>query len=124
MFYTEYAGIYFDSGRFKEAECLEAMVLEKWKQVLGADHPDTLQAMENLAATCVQLGRYKEAEPLEGTVLEKWKQLFEADYPDTLQAMANLAVTYHQLGSYKEAEPLEGTVLEKQLLGADHPKTL
>ncbi|KAJ7728980.1 hypothetical protein B0H14DRAFT_3621656 [Mycena olivaceomarginata] len=126
MFHTEYACIYFDSGRVKEAEHLDAMVLEKWKQLLGADHPDTLQAMANLAATYGQLGRYKEAEPLDGTVLEKQKQLLGADHPDTLCAMANLAVTYYQLGRYKEAEPLESTVLEKrkQLLGADHPDTL
>ncbi|KAJ7840938.1 putative kinesin [Mycena olivaceomarginata] len=126
MFHTEYARIYFDSGRFKEAEDLDAMVLEKRKQLLGADHPDTLQAMANLAATYRQLGRYKEAEPLESTVLEKQKQLLGADHPDTLWAMANLAATYRQLGRYKEAEPLESTVLEKrkQLLGADHPDTL
>ncbi|KAF8143142.1 hypothetical protein K438DRAFT_1784018 [Mycena galopus ATCC 62051] len=113
-------------GMYKEAESLEAMVLEKRKQLLGADHPDTLWAMANLAATYHTLGRYQEAEPLEGTVLEKWKQLLGADHPDTLRAMANLAATYSQLGRYQEAEPLEGTVLDKrkQLLGADHPDTL
>ncbi|KAJ7789637.1 hypothetical protein B0H14DRAFT_2626995 [Mycena olivaceomarginata] len=126
MFHTEYAHVYFDSGKFKEAENLEAMVLETQEQLLGVDHPDTLQAMAHLAGTYRELGRYKEAEPLEGTVLEKRKQLFGADHPDTLRAMANLAATYGKLGRYKEAEPLEGTVLEKQeqLLGADHPDTL
>ncbi|KAF8143155.1 hypothetical protein K438DRAFT_651797 [Mycena galopus ATCC 62051] len=126
MFQDEYTRIYFDSGRSKEAEYLGAMVLEKRKQLLGADHPDTLRAMANLATTYRQLGRYQEAEPLEGTVLEKRKQLLGADHPDTLEAMANLAATYHKLGRYQEAEPLKGTVLEKQkqLLGADHPDTL
>jgi tetratricopeptide (TPR) repeat protein len=85
-------------------------VLEKRKQLLGADHPDTLQAMANLAATYYQLGRYKEAEPLEGTVLEKWKQLLGADHPDTLQAMANMAATYRQLGRYKEVEELQDCI--------------
>ncbi|KAJ7697133.1 P-loop containing nucleoside triphosphate hydrolase protein [Mycena olivaceomarginata] len=120
------AATYGQLGRFKEAEHLDAMVLEKRKQLLGADHPNTLGAMANLAATYRQLGRYKEAEPLESTVLEKQKQLLGADHPDTLQALANLAATYRQLGRYKEAEPLQSTVLEKrkQLLGADHPHTL
>ncbi|KAJ7306172.1 hypothetical protein DFH08DRAFT_1054686 [Mycena albidolilacea] len=126
MFHTAYARIYFDSGRFKEAEHLHAMVLEKQRQLLGADHPNTLWAMADLADTYGQLGRYKEAESLESTVLEKRKQLLGADHPDTLWAMANLADTYSQLGRYKEAEPLESTVLEKrkQLLGAGHPDTL
>ncbi|KAJ7832578.1 hypothetical protein B0H13DRAFT_2429621 [Mycena leptocephala] len=118
--------VYFDSGRFREAEYLEFMVLEKWKQLLGADHPDTLSAMANLAATYRELGRYQEAEPLESIVLEKRKQLLGADHPDMLTAMANLAATYCELGRYQEAEPLESTVLEKrnQAFGADHPDTL
>ncbi|KAJ7836483.1 hypothetical protein B0H14DRAFT_2589699 [Mycena olivaceomarginata] len=123
---------------FKEAEHLDAMVLEEqkqllgtdhpdtlWamtnldatyrqlgsgKQLLGADHPDTLRAMGNLAGTYGQLGRYKEAEPLESTVLEKWKQLLGGDHPDTLQAMSNLAATYHQLGRYKKAEELQDCI--------------
>ncbi|KAF7345915.1 FabD/lysophospholipase-like protein [Mycena venus] len=126
MFQEKYARIYYDSGRFNEAKLLELLVLERQKQLLGADHPDTLSAMSNLAFTYRKLGRYQEAEPLEGIVLEKRKQLLGADHPDTLLAIANLAATYCKLGRYQEAEPLEGIVLEKrkQLLGADHPHTL
>ncbi|KAJ7354595.1 hypothetical protein DFH08DRAFT_773846 [Mycena albidolilacea] len=126
VFQKEYAWIYFDSGRFREAALLEEIVLEKRKQLLGADHPDTLWAMANLVATYRELGRYPEAEPLGSLVLEKQKQLLGADHPDTLRAMANLAATYRELGRYPEAEPLESLVLEKrkQLLGADHPDTL
>ncbi|KAF7345888.1 FabD/lysophospholipase-like protein [Mycena venus] len=126
MFWEQYAQIYYDSGRFSEAEPLQQLVLERQKQLLGVDHPDTLCAMANLAGTYCQLGRCQEAEPLEGIVLEKRKQVLGADHPDTLQAMANLAATYRQLGRYQEAEPLERIVLEKQkqVLGADHPDTL
>ncbi|KAJ7827164.1 hypothetical protein B0H14DRAFT_2517149 [Mycena olivaceomarginata] len=126
VFRNEYFRICFDSGRFKEAGLIMDIQLEQNRKGLGADHPETLQAMAGLAATYRQLGRYQEAEPLEGTVLEKRKTLLGADHPDTLGAMANLAATYHQLGRYQEAEPLEGTVLEKRktLLGADHPDTL
>ncbi|KAJ7810868.1 hypothetical protein B0H14DRAFT_2459902 [Mycena olivaceomarginata] len=126
MFQANYARVYYDSGRFKEAELLESLMLEKRKQFLGADHPGTLGAMANLAATYWQLGRYPEAEHLDSLVLEKRKQLLGADHPDTLGAMANLAATYWQLGRYPEAEHLDSLVLEKwkQLLGADHPDTL
>ncbi|KAJ7831042.1 hypothetical protein B0H13DRAFT_1915667 [Mycena leptocephala] len=126
VFQTEYTHVYFDSGRFTEAESLTVMVLEKRMQLLGANHPDTLSAMGNLATTYRELGRYREAEPLESIVLEKRKQLLGADHPDTLLTMANLAATYHELGRHQEADPLESIVLEKrkQLLGADHPDTL
>ncbi|KAJ7811658.1 acyl transferase/acyl hydrolase/lysophospholipase [Mycena leptocephala] len=114
------------SACYQEAEPLESSVLEKRRQLLGADHPDTLRAMANLAVTYHELGRYQEAEPLESIALEKRKQLLGADHPDTLLAMANLAATYHKLGRSQEAEPLQDIVLEKQkqLLGADHPRTL
>ncbi|KAJ7817648.1 acyl transferase/acyl hydrolase/lysophospholipase [Mycena leptocephala] len=122
----KYAYVYFDSGRFREAESLGDVVLEKQMQMLGADHPDTLKAMGNLAATYRQLGRYKEAEPLQSIVLEKRKRLLGTDHPRTLSAMANLAITYRKLGRYQDAELLESIALEKQkqVLGADHPRTL
>ncbi|KAJ7860874.1 P-loop containing nucleoside triphosphate hydrolase protein, partial [Mycena olivaceomarginata] len=40
VFHTKYAQIYFDSGRYKEAEFLQVTVLEKRKQLFGADHLD------------------------------------------------------------------------------------
>lgn len=107
VFQAKYARIYFDSGRYKEAESLEVTVLGKQTNHLGTDHPDTLGATANLAATYRKLGRYQEAEPLEVTVLEKRKQLFGTDHPDTLLARANLAATYRKLGRYQDAEPLE-----------------
>ncbi|KAJ7824351.1 hypothetical protein B0H13DRAFT_2290987 [Mycena leptocephala] len=125
-FHQKYAGVYFDSGRFGEAESLDVMVLEKKIQLLGADHPDSLSAMTDLAFTYRKLGRYQQAEPLQSTVLEKQKQLLGTDHPDTLLAMGNLAATYRKLGRYQEVEPLVAIVLEKQkqILGVDHPDTL
>ncbi|KAJ7789138.1 P-loop containing nucleoside triphosphate hydrolase protein [Mycena olivaceomarginata] len=126
MFQNEYAYVYNDSGRWKEAIPLVCSVLERRKQLLGPDHPDTLTAMANLARIYCSLGRHKEAEPIECSVLEKRKQVLSPDHPDTLTAMANLACTYRYFGRYQEAEPLECSVLEKrkQLLGPDHPGTL
>jgi tetratricopeptide (TPR) repeat protein len=74
---------------------------------LGADHPDTLRALGNLATTYHRLGRYQEAEPLEVTVLEKQKKVLSAGHPHTLAALKNLAATYHKLGKYQEAKELQ-----------------
>jgi hypothetical protein len=38
-------------GRWQEAEQLELQVIETSKTKLGADHPDTLTSMANLAFT-------------------------------------------------------------------------
>jgi Tetratricopeptide repeat len=45
------ASTYRNQGRWKEAEKLEAQVMEMRKRVLGEEHPDTLTSMNNLAFT-------------------------------------------------------------------------
>ena len=41
---------YSNQGRLEEAEKLEVQVLETFKTKVGADHPDTLTSMSNLAS--------------------------------------------------------------------------
>ncbi|KAJ6543183.1 hypothetical protein B0H10DRAFT_2181414 [Mycena sp. CBHHK59/15] len=95
---------------------LEVLMLEKSQQVLGMEHPNTLTAMANLAATYGMLGKFKDAEQLDVVVLEKQKQILGTEHPDTLTA----------LGKFKDAEQLDVVVLEKrkQILGTEHPNTL
>ena len=50
-------------------EKVEVEVLEQRRRVLGMDHPDTIMAAANLAATYRAQGRYGEAEKLEVEVL-------------------------------------------------------
>ncbi|KAJ7099089.1 P-loop containing nucleoside triphosphate hydrolase protein [Mycena epipterygia] len=123
-FRHEFGKIYL--GKFKEAEELEVVVLEKRRNLLGDNHPNTLTAMGNLAVTYKTLGKLKEAEELEVAVLDKRKNLLGDNHPDTLRDMANLAFTYGDLGKLKEAEELEVVVLEKRrnILGENHPRTL
>ncbi len=100
--------------------------METRKTKLGADHPDTLTSMANLASTYRNQGRWKEAEKLEVQVMETSKTKLGADHPDTLTSMANLASTYWNQGRWEEAEKLQVQVMEtrKTKLGADHPETL
>ncbi|KAJ6472596.1 hypothetical protein C8R45DRAFT_1164318 [Mycena sanguinolenta] len=104
---------------YQNAKDLEVTVLEKQKQILGDNHPDTLRAMGNLAATCSDLGEYQNAKDLEVAVLEKRKEILGDNHPDTLRAMGNLATTYSDLGECQHAKDLEITIL-----GDNHPLTL
>ena len=106
--------VYVEQGRWKEAETLQMVVMEKTKQVLGDDDPDTLMSMGNIASTYWNQGRWKEAETLDVVVMEKRKQVLGDDHPDTLTSMANLASTYWDLGRWKEAETLEVVVMVKR----------
>ncbi|KAK5651032.1 hypothetical protein OQA88_1501, partial [Cercophora sp. LCS_1] len=118
--------VYYDEGRWAEAEKLFVQVMETSKTKLGADHPDTLTSIDNLASTFWKQGRWQEAEKLEVQVMETRKTKFGADHPDTLMSMANLASTFWNQGRWAEAEKLEVQVMEtrKTKLGADHPDTL
>ncbi|MBE3045027.1 tetratricopeptide repeat protein, partial [Candidatus Bathyarchaeota archaeon] len=73
-------------------------VIERRKTKLGADHPDTLTSMGNLALTYWNQGRWKEAEELQFQVIERRKTKLGADHPDTLRSMANMAATYKNQG--------------------------
>lgn len=49
--------VYFDEGRWTEAEELQVRVMERSKTALGEEHPSTLTSMANLAATYRKQGR-------------------------------------------------------------------
>ncbi len=72
-----------ESGRWEEAEKLDVQVMETRKTKLGADHPDTLTSMANLASTFWNQGRWEEAEKLFVQVMETRKTKLGADHPDT-----------------------------------------
>ncbi|KAJ7811542.1 hypothetical protein B0H14DRAFT_2523748 [Mycena olivaceomarginata] len=126
VFKEQYGVILWEAGKYKQCERLLEGVLEKQKQVLGNDHPDTLITMGNLASTYSGLGEHQKAKELNLTVLEKWKQVLGDNHPDTLCTMGNLAWTYLCLGEHQKAKELNLTVLEKrkQVLGGNHPDTL
>ncbi|KAI0506293.1 P-loop containing nucleoside triphosphate hydrolase protein [Xylaria bambusicola] len=115
-----------EMGQWHEAHKMAEDAIEVRMQIFGADHPDTLTSMNNLASIFWNQGRWEEAEKLEVEVLEIRKRKLGADHPDTLTSMSNLASTFWNQGRWEEAEKLQVKVLEieKRKLGADHPDTL
>ncbi len=93
---------------------------------LGADHPDTLESMNNLAVGYVEAGKLDLALPLYEETLKLMKAKLGADHPHTLASMSNLAGGYRATGKLGLALPLleETLKLRKAKLGADHPDTL
>ena len=101
-------------------------ILAERQATLGADHPDTLTSMNNLAFTYGRLGQHDKALALEEKVLAARTTKLGADHPDTLTSMSNLASTYGKLGQHDQALALNEKVLAARTtkLGADHPDTL
>jgi len=105
--------------QFQRARLLRA-------ESLGANHPDTLECMNNLATAYADLGRYADALHLNERTLELRKLALGPDHPDTLNSMANLSFRYYQLGRYADSLALseETLTLMKAKLGSDDPATL
>ena len=59
------AASYSTLGKYSEAERLYRQVVEREEEVLGKDHPDTLNSQNNLAIAFYGQGKHKEAEQLD-----------------------------------------------------------
>ena len=96
--------------------------LEGREQQLGANHPDTLDAVCELALLLKAQGKLAEAELLFRRALEGYEQQLGAQHPNTLTAVNNLAQLLYAQGKLAEAEPLLRRALEgkEQQLGANH----
>ncbi|KAJ4326683.1 hypothetical protein N0V84_002909 [Fusarium piperis] len=119
-------GFFLFQGRYVEAERLQREAIRAREELLGAEHPETLTVISDLASTLWRQDRLEEAEELETRVMEAWKRAEGEEHPKTLDAMSNLARTISNLGRSVEAEELETRVLQtrKRVLGEEHPDTL
>jgi hypothetical protein len=95
-------------------------------RLLGADHPDTLNTRNSLAAAYQAAGRPAEAIPLFEQTLVGRERLLGPDHPDTLNSQNNLAAAYQDEGRTGEAKLLFELTLaaRERLLGSDDPSTL
>jgi hypothetical protein len=94
--------------------------------LLGADDPDTLTSMNNLARGYHEASQLDLAVPLLQQTLELRKARLGEAHKDTLTSMNNLASAYRDIGKPRLAVPLlEQTFeLRKATLGPDHQETL
>lgn len=101
-------------------------LVAEYEQELGADHPDTLTARNNLATAYQEAGKLREATSLFERTLADRLRVLGADHPLTLASVNNLAGAYHEAGRLDEAVGLYEAALadRERVLGADHPETL
>src|SRR5262249_37477007 len=93
---------------------------------LGAQHPDTLRTLSNLASAYQADGQLSEAIKLFEQVRDVQMTKLGAQHPDTLNTLFNLASAYKAVDRLPEAIKLFEQVREIQVtkLGNDHPDTL
>jgi tetratricopeptide (TPR) repeat protein len=112
-------------ARYAEVEPLFQQALVIREQVLGPEHSDTTQTLNNLSWLYRKQGKYKEAESLARRALAITERVMGPDHPDTAWSLNNLALLYSTHDQYREAEPLYKRVLSihERVLGPEHPDT-
>ncbi|CAE6375220.1 unnamed protein product [Rhizoctonia solani] len=122
----DFREVYRHTGQWSLVAGLAQHVLGAFQEQLGADDPETWDAMGYLGYTYSQLGQWNDAIHLQEQELNAWKRLRGEEHSGTLTSMNNLAMTCSRLGRYDEAEQLQVQVsnAQKRILGEEHPDTL
>ena len=122
----KFAAIYSECGRWAKAIDLQEQVLKTRKEMLGRQHPETLQAMMALAWSYWNFRRPSEALGLQRKVVDISSRTLGAEDIRTLKAMDTLAATYWLCGKRLEAENLGKKAMDGLIrkLGPGHPDSL
>ncbi|QDU83142.1 Serine/threonine-protein kinase PknD [Planctomycetes bacterium Pla163] len=118
--------VYRAIGAYPKSEEHGLAALEAYEAALGAEHPRTLDVLNNVALVLLEQGRYAEAEPLLRRAIDAQERALGPDHIDTQVSASYLARLLELQGRYPEAEVLARDaydVLEQQL-GEDDSRTL
>jgi hypothetical protein len=100
-------------------------LLDRWREVLGPDHPDTLTVGSGLTFALVFAGETEPARALGRDTLQRCRRILGPDHPTTLLAAAGLTLALVQ-GEAEAARALGQDTLQRsrRVSGPDHATTL
>jgi len=101
-------------------------LLNRWRCILGPDHPDTLTAANRFTLALNQLGEAESARTLAEDTLQRCRRVLGPDHPTALWSATALALALGELGDAKPAHTLSEDTLQRcrRVLGPSHPTTL
>src|SRR4051794_21285184 len=101
-------------------------LLDRWRSVLGPEHPDTLTAASNLTFALGRLGEAESGRILGEDTVERGRRVLGPDHPTTLYAAAALTVALVELPELESGRILGEDTVERgrRVLGPDHHTTL
>ncbi len=97
---------YYELGVVEEARQNLQLALKQLRETLGAEHPDTLHALNDLARIYEGTGEYIAARDLIKECHETRKRVLGEFHPDTIISLSNLGWMYVRLGENQTAEQL------------------
>jgi hypothetical protein len=101
-------------------------LLDRWRSILGPDHPDTLATATRLTLALFSVGEAESARVLGEDTLQRCRRVLGPDHPATLQVASALTVALVSVGEAELARALGEDTLQRcrRVLGPDHAITL
>jgi hypothetical protein len=111
------ANILRDLGRFEESRALDEAVLHGQRELLGEEHPHTLQTRGSLSGDLRALGLYQDALALDLATYNSWalRSGFGEEYAGTLRAASSLALSSLMNGDFRDALRRDRQTLKRRL---------
>lgn len=111
------------TGEHASAAELFRRVIDRWTEVYGAGHPNTVQALHDLAQALQDLGELDQAESTFREALALRQSLQPADTVATAQTLNGLTALLLLRGELESAEALfrQALGLRREALGEVHP---
>ncbi|MGY1680530.1 FxSxx-COOH system tetratricopeptide repeat protein [Geodermatophilus sp. SYSU D01176] len=101
-------------------------LLDRWRSILGADHPDTLSVASTLTLALISVGEAGPARALGEDTLQRSRRVLGPDDPTSLWAAVALSQASNEPGGAGPARALGEDTLQRsgRVLGPDHATTL
>ena len=115
--------VHLTLGNYSKAESLSLRSLKITKKLLGPEHPQFAQILNNLVVLYIKVGAYSKAKSLCERSLSILKKAYGPTHPEVATNLNNLAVVYCGLGNYSLAKSLYTRCLaiKKEAFGFEHP---
>jgi tetratricopeptide (TPR) repeat protein len=112
-------------GAYAQARPLFERAFAIQEKVLGAEHPNTAQSLNNLALLLKSQGDYDAARPLYERALAICEKVLGPEHTSTAASVNNLGGLLYSQGDYAAARPLfaRALAIREKVLGAEHPDT-
>jgi hypothetical protein len=113
-------------GDSKAGRAIAQQLLDRWREVLGPDHPDTLTAASTLTLILFSVGEEEPGRALGEDTLERCRWMLGPDHTTTLWTGAALVGAFASVGEAERAHTLGQDTLHRcrRVLGPDHLATL
>jgi serine/threonine protein kinase/tetratricopeptide (TPR) repeat protein len=115
--------VYLALGGYEKAGAMHREALAMRRKLLGKEHVDVAESLNNLAVVFERQGKPVEAEPMHREALAMQRKLLGNEHPAVADSLDNLANALYRQGKLTEAEAThrEALAMRRKLFGNEHP---